>query len=385
MTSREETFVPHVGWLAHEPGDDVGRYLREGWFEHLEQVLCWLYLREGDTVIDCGAHVGLFTMLAARAVGPSGRIIAIEPNPHSTSLLRRNIDALGDGMPRIEVVQAAAASKPGSITLHAGAGRAAAYSSAVAQVEHAEDIRVAAITIDDLLRERGVSRAALLKIDVEGAELDVWKGCANSVRHNRVELAMVEFTETNQRAADMTSMDLVRAWQADGWQFHRFDSQALQLAPANVDGPIEYENLFAARDNEPINHRLREASPERARVARDVLVRGAAAFSVLKRASETQHYKNVASDLNNNIRSLNGAIAQLSADVAVLREQLATAVKRGDLAEEQAADLRQRVQAYAQFIHQTVNSRLMRIAYRTRLAEPPAFGQRVLDDLPPKP
>ena len=44
-----------AGWRI-ERGDDVGRYLREGWFEFAEQALWWLYLRPGDSVIDWGAR-----------------------------------------------------------------------------------------------------------------------------------------------------------------------------------------------------------------------------------------------------------------------------------------------------------------------------------------
>ena len=130
MTSNDETHVPHIGWLAHEREDDVGRYLREGWFEFAEQAFWWLYLRPGDSVIDCGAHVGLFSLLASQAVGEYGRVIALEPNPATAELLRKNVDALG--VRNVEVVEAAAASKPGSLTLHAGAGKRSAYSSSVA-------------------------------------------------------------------------------------------------------------------------------------------------------------------------------------------------------------------------------------------------------------
>jgi FkbM family methyltransferase len=382
MMSPDELLLSHVGWMAHEPGDDVARYLREGWFEHIEQALWWLYLREGDTVIDCGAHVGLFTLLAARCVGPSGRVLAIEPNPDSATLLRRNVDALGESVARIDIVQAAAASAAGSLTLHAGAGRNSAYSSAVAAVEHADNVRVAAITIDDLLRERGVNLAALLKIDVEGAELDVWKGCAAAIRNNRLPLIMVEFTEANQRAAGLATMDLIHAWEADGYRFHRFNPQALRLEPAQVDAPIEYENLFATRDVETINQRMREAGPLRQRIARDIIARGETAHAVLKRACEGDHFRDLVNELRSVVAELKGNVAQLQGDVAGLNARLIEAIKRGDLAERDATLLRQRVHAYAEFIHQTINSRPLRLLYALRLAQPPGFQQQVLADLP---
>jgi FkbM family methyltransferase len=370
-TPVEETFVPHVGWLAHEPGDDVGRYLREGWFEFAEQALWWLYLRPGDCVIDCGAHVGLFTLLAARAVGGSGRVIALEPNPATAQLLRQNAERAGAS--NVRVVEAAATAVTGEITLHAGAGAHAAYSSAVGAVRDSRDVRVPATTIDDLLRERGVERVAMLKIDVEGAEADVWKGCAASLARHRIEAAMIEFTEANQQAANSSSDALARAIEAGGLRLQRLASDAasdagadLALLPASVNGPIEYENLFAARDLQTISHRLHTADAERRRIAADVLARGRSAFGMLKRACDTDHLQGIVSDLK-----------QTMAD---LQQRLDQAIVRGEVAEQEVTLLRQRLRAYATFIQQTVRSRPMRLTYALRLSQPPQFGAQLAAD-----
>ena len=66
LSRSEEVYVPHLGWLMHAPGEEVARSLNEGWFEYREQAFCWLYLQEGASVIDCGAHVGLFSTLAGK-------------------------------------------------------------------------------------------------------------------------------------------------------------------------------------------------------------------------------------------------------------------------------------------------------------------------------
>lgn len=61
---RPELYVPHAGWFRHEPDDEVARFLSEGWFEYKEQAFLWLYLRPGDTFLDGGAHVGLYSVVA---------------------------------------------------------------------------------------------------------------------------------------------------------------------------------------------------------------------------------------------------------------------------------------------------------------------------------
>src|ERR1035437_4961195 len=78
---RPELYVPHAGWFRHEPDDEVARFLSEEWFEYKEQAFLWLYLRPGDTFLDGGAHVGLYSVVAGRALNNSGTIVAVEPHP----------------------------------------------------------------------------------------------------------------------------------------------------------------------------------------------------------------------------------------------------------------------------------------------------------------
>ena len=58
-----EVYVPHIGWLTYEDGDDVAELLNRGWFDYREQAFLWVFLRPGDRFLDCGAHVGLFSVL----------------------------------------------------------------------------------------------------------------------------------------------------------------------------------------------------------------------------------------------------------------------------------------------------------------------------------
>jgi len=49
------------------------------------------FLREGMTILDIGANIGYYALLEARSVGPSGRVVAVEPEPRNAALLRRNV------------------------------------------------------------------------------------------------------------------------------------------------------------------------------------------------------------------------------------------------------------------------------------------------------
>jgi len=125
---------------------------------------------EGGTCLDVGANVGAHTLVMARAVGPKGRVVALEPHPEIAERLRRNL-ALND-LGQVEVVQAALWDSDGRKTLH-GFARGAfqqGISSLVAEEGAGESLEVATVTAKTLQSAHGLSRCDLVKIDAEGAE-----------------------------------------------------------------------------------------------------------------------------------------------------------------------------------------------------------------------
>jgi hypothetical protein len=95
---------------------------------HENEIMKYFSPNEGDTVVDIGAHIGLYSLIAAKRVGPSGKVIAIEPDPENFKILKKN----------------------------------------------------------------NVQRVNYLKIDVEGAELEVLKGAVNTLSSNKNITLVVE-------------------------------------------------------------------------------------------------------------------------------------------------------------------------------------------------
>lgn len=118
------------------------------------------------TVLDLGSHIGV-SVLAFRAAFPDAEIVAVEPDPHSYSRLRRNTAQLnGVRLRRL------------ALTAHDGeAAFAPAAQPWVSALGHG-GITVQARTLETLLDELGWDRVDLLKIDIEGAELDVLRSPA---------------------------------------------------------------------------------------------------------------------------------------------------------------------------------------------------------------
>ncbi|HVE12495.1 MAG TPA: FkbM family methyltransferase [Elusimicrobiota bacterium] len=150
----------------------------------------------GQTVIDVGGHQGLFTVPAARRVGPSGRVLAVEPAPANRALLERNVAA--NGLKNVAVAAEAASDAPGSAALHDS--KLSTSYSLVFREEESSSQSVPTRTLDEIASSLGVSRADLIKIDVEGAALKVLAG-SSALLALRPRLVMeVEGTDADRGA-----------------------------------------------------------------------------------------------------------------------------------------------------------------------------------------
>lgn len=131
-------------------------------------------IRPGDTVIDVGANIGCFTLLAARRVGPSGRVIAVEPEAHTFEQLERNLEL--NRATNVTARRLAIGGDRGAVTLYTSA-ESALFSSIYTGVNRSEVANepqtVTMITLADLIRQEAVEHCHYLKMDCEGAEHDI--------------------------------------------------------------------------------------------------------------------------------------------------------------------------------------------------------------------
>ncbi len=142
----------------------------------------------GDTVVDVGAHIGWYTVVAGDLVGPSGRVVAIEPFPESYAALERNVAR--NGLRQVTAVRFAASDRSCTTTL----GRQAGSDSGSVTIGHrgVEGLTdVETRRLDDALRDVGPVR--LLKVDVEGHEAQVLAGADQLLR--RTDGVLIELNE----------------------------------------------------------------------------------------------------------------------------------------------------------------------------------------------
>ncbi len=137
-------------------------------------------LRAGDHVWDVGANIGSLALVAARLVGEDGRVLAIEPDATCAAAIRCN--AALNGLRQVEVIEAAADRQSGTAELLVVRDRLWTRLASVGDHDLAERrVTVPAIALDDV----DAPAPTLIKIDVEGAELDVLAGMARLLREQR--------------------------------------------------------------------------------------------------------------------------------------------------------------------------------------------------------
>jgi FkbM family methyltransferase len=132
-------------------------------------------VKPGATFFDIGANVGFVTILAARLVGPSGRVVAFEPVPANVAAIRENLEL--NGIDWVDVRQTAVGRSSGSATFIVSDVSAFSRLASVSVPSGArESIEVAVSSIDELMSSGALPAPDVVKLDVEGAELEAIEG-----------------------------------------------------------------------------------------------------------------------------------------------------------------------------------------------------------------
>jgi len=142
---------------------------------------------EGDIVIDVGAHAGMFTIKAAKLVGDSGLVVAIEPEPRNLALLQRNIES--HGLTNVKVVSKAIYNKKTTARLYLqdlSVHHSLSYRSR-------NYIEVEADSLDNIVSKLELDRVDFVKIDVEGAELEILKGAEKVLASPGIKLSIASY------------------------------------------------------------------------------------------------------------------------------------------------------------------------------------------------
>jgi FkbM family methyltransferase len=239
-------------WLADLlvmiwPGNELSRVLfLTGNFEPNE--LSWMSqtLTNGMTMIDIGAHMGMYSMIASKLVGERGMVIAVEPSIREFQRLSFHV-TLND-LKNVRCFQVAASDTSKEATLkiawewNSGHNTFGEFFSPAVDLLREE--RVHTQTVDALVTAQALDRVDLLKIDTEGHELKVLMGAVETLRRFRPYVLIEVFEETLRRQG--TSVEaLLAVFESHCYVLKEFSDESGTLVPFSQSTDNQSRNLVA--------------------------------------------------------------------------------------------------------------------------------------------
>ena len=186
-------------------------------------------VQPGMTVADVGANIGLLTLVLAWAVGPSGKVIAFEPE----AVPRANLEKMKhlNGLAWVEVHDQAVGETPGRLTFHVSdiIGHSSLY--ALPDAEEARTVEVEVVRLDDVAPSK---RMDVVKIDVEGAELDVLAGMKGLIAKNPDLAIVAEFGPEHLARVGQTPAQWFKAFADAGFKGYLIDEATGAAEPTNA-------------------------------------------------------------------------------------------------------------------------------------------------------
>jgi FkbM family methyltransferase len=179
-------------------------------------------LEPGDTFVDGGAHVGLFTLVAAARVGKEGRVLSFEPTTATRNRLAKNVEL--NAFRNVEIVPAALSSEVGQAEFRVFdvVGSGLNHLGPVGE-EGGKLETVAVTTLDAALSDRHCGRIALVKLDLEGAEQAALLGARRTLSEFRPDL-LLEIEPAHLARLGASPEGIEALLRPHGYAFFRIDT-----------------------------------------------------------------------------------------------------------------------------------------------------------------
>jgi FkbM family methyltransferase len=210
-------------WIPRK--DHVSEPIVAGNFESSELAFVERFLQPGMTVLDIGAHHGLYTLLAAKRVGPLGKVWSFEPSTRERKALKMHLRM--NLCTNVNVQDAAVGDESGEATLHvveawAGGCNSLRPPDIPAQTSVA---KVKVIRLDDWLAQNGGQRVDFIKLDVEGAEWGVLKGAAKLLAERPRPVILAEVQDLRTAPWGYPAREIVGELERSGYEWFQISPQ----------------------------------------------------------------------------------------------------------------------------------------------------------------
>lgn len=232
--------------IAVSPDDsDISRQLRSArWYsdEKFETEVFASFVEPGTHVLDLGANIGFYTLLARSRTGPGGRVIAFEPFPKSAALLAASVAA--NDFANVHLVKAAAGAQDGLARLHLAPDFWTEHS--LHDLWGGTDdtsVEVEVTTVDSALaRLGGGQRIDVIKMDIEGGEWHALQGMKRVLAENARLTLFTEFWPRGFQRSGITPAHFLHYLRDEGFEISLLDPKACRVERLTVP---EIEQLTA--------------------------------------------------------------------------------------------------------------------------------------------
>jgi len=219
-------------------------------------------IEPGMTVVDVGANVGLLTVACARSAGPTGRVHAFEPEAGPRSQLAKTVKL--NGLHWVEIHDCALGAKSERRSFHISPviGHSSLYPLPQAEVAEGRDETISVVALDDVLPPG--SAVDVVKIDVEGAELDVLAGMGRLLEESADIAVIAEFGPSHLRRVGIDPVAWFAAFAAQGFEIWAIDEPSGVCRPVRPQdlADVESVNLAFVRPGGQARGRLPLGPPE---------------------------------------------------------------------------------------------------------------------------
>lgn len=222
---------------ASDPGAVTEVLRARGIWEPQETAFVQDHVKPGMGFLDVGANVGYYTALAARLVGQTGRVIALEPEPNLCAILRRNAELAAPCAP-VTIIEAAAGHEAGRGQMHLSPGNHGDHRMfRVPGHEPRDTIAVPVGRIDDLING---ARVDFVKMDIQGCELNALLGMPFTL--GQYPVLMLEYWREGLTTASGPDApaQLPALLRGIGYDLYRLGAALEPFTDAMLDSDLEY-------------------------------------------------------------------------------------------------------------------------------------------------
>jgi len=189
-------------------------------------------IKEYDVVVDIGANIGYYTLLAAKKVGPSGRVIAFEPDPVNYLLLKKNI--IANKYNNVVLVNKAVSDESCVLPLFLSSvnnGDHRLYDDG----GHRDFVNVDSISLDEYFKDN--YKVDFIKIDAQGAEGRILKGMKNVINCNKRLKILTEFWPDRLRACGVDPKEYI-------FSIQKYGFEAFDVEDRDFKNKLDYSKLI---------------------------------------------------------------------------------------------------------------------------------------------